>query len=59
MTLKEALVLAQEDINDISVDWDSPLGEIYKLLIEAGKREVQYRKYMPDNMTELLPGETK
>jgi hypothetical protein len=37
MTMDEAIKLIQEDIDDESVDWDTPLGEAYKMSFEALK----------------------
>ena len=58
MTTQEALKLIQQDIDDEKVDWDSPLGEAYKLSFEALKREQTWRKDNGFQSSDLLPRET-
>lgn len=59
MRLDEAIGLIQADIEDEDVDWDSPLGEAYKLSFEALKRcrEAMVNKTIWDYRP--LPGETE
>lgn len=58
MKLDEAIDLIQEDIDDEDVEWDSPLGEAYKLSFEA----LKFWKTLRDNGAlpsgTILPGET-
>ena len=57
MTIDEAIKLIQLDVDDEDVAWDTPLGEAYKLSLEAlkqvRKERTGYETYAPD----LLPGE--
>ena len=59
MTINEAIKLIQADIDDEDVEWDSPLGEAYKLGFEALKRFQDWRFVKSHLASELLPGETK
>lgn len=58
MTLDEAIKLIQEDIDDKSIDWDTPLGEAYKMSFEALKRVKDTRKRSVYAIRAPLPGET-
>ena len=59
MTIDEAMKLIQADIDDENIDWETPLGEAYKLSNEALKREKTWRRVGVDTDAQLLPGETK
>lgn len=58
MKLEKALKLIQADIDDKDVEWDSQLGEAYKLSFEA----LKCRKYQSEQTSKwadiLLLGET-
>jgi hypothetical protein len=58
MTLDEAIRLIQDDINDESVDWNTPLGEAYKLSFEALKLNRLMRETYAHPQLLVLPGET-
>ena len=59
MKLEEAIKLLQRDIdNPGSVDI-MDVNQAEKLLIKAGKRELQWRKDNGCQNSDLLPGETK
>jgi len=59
MNIDKAIKLIQLDIDDEDVDWDTLLGEAYKLSFEALKRygNLRWRNRIPD--WELLLGETE
>ena len=57
ITIDEAIKLIQSDIDDESVEWNSPLGEAYKLSFEALKRVKSHREYKIPSSAILLPGE--
>jgi len=59
MTIDEAIRLIQEDIGDEDVDWNSPLGEAYKLSFEALKVLSKRPFDWDDDNPFRLPGETK
>jgi len=59
MTIDEAIKLIQADIDDDDVDWNSPLGEAYKLGFEALKAEEKRRRFAIPDRANLLPGETE
>lgn len=57
ITLNEAIELIQKDIDDKSVDWDSPLGRAYKMSFEALKRIKANRRNELFSCRPPLPGE--
>ena len=59
MTIDKAIKLIQEDIDDEDVEWNSPLGEAYKLAYEALKRVKRTRNKRFPILGEELPGEDK
>ena len=59
MTIDEAIKLIQADIDDEDVEWNSPLGEAYKLGFEALKFVKRLRTHDDDFVIIKLPGETK
>ncbi len=59
MKIEKAIKLIQADIDDGDVEWDSPLGEAYKLSFEALKEIERARTYSVGLIPNLLPGETK
>lgn len=58
LTIDEAEKLIQADIDDESVEWDSPLGKAYMLSFEALKRIKKLRGYSMTQVDTRLPGET-
>ncbi len=58
ITINEAIKLIQTDIDDESVEWDSPLGRAYKLGFEALKSVKAMRRIYQSSYAPLLPGET-
>lgn len=59
MTTTEAIRLIQKDIDDEDVDWDSPLGEAYKMSFEALKDLKAERNVLIGLGKRMLPGETE
>jgi hypothetical protein len=57
MTIDEAIKLIQADIDDKDVEWDSSLGEAYKLSFEALKRIKVLRASELASPRTRLPGE--
>lgn len=54
----EGIKLIQSDIDDKTVDWDSPLGQAYKLSFEALKTVQAERTIYGFKRWRRLPGET-
>jgi len=59
MNLPKAIELIQLDIEDENVNWNTPLGEAYKLSFEALKRVKDMRISPCTTADELLPNETE
>jgi len=59
ISIGKAIKLIQADIADESVDWNSPLGEAYKMSFEALKREKYMRETYPKTPYSPLPGEAR
>jgi len=59
MTIDEAIKLIKKDVDDEDVEWNSPLGEAYKLSFEALRQIKQIRVYAKELYLPLLPGETE
>ena len=59
MRLDKARTLIEADIDDEDVEWNSPLGEAYKLSFEALKRIMENRRDGGTFGVPLLPGETE
>ena len=61
MTINEAVRLIQADINDESAEWNSPLGDAYRLGFEALKRVNGQREWGLRHAVIYiaLPGETE
>jgi len=58
MLLDEAITLIQADINDASVDWNTPLGTAYKLSFQAANYIQLARVCDPHSVPQRLYGET-
>lgn len=58
MKLKKAIELIHAEIDDDTLDWESPIGEAYHLAFEALKREQSNRDNPDWVMVGPLPGET-
>jgi hypothetical protein len=59
MTLDEAIILIQADMDDEDVDWNSQLGRAYKLSFEALKRILAWRNDNNEDFLWDLQGETE
>ncbi|KKN22387.1 hypothetical protein LCGC14_0915790 [marine sediment metagenome] len=59
MTIDEAIGILTNYVNHLPKGVNEDWIKANKLLIEAGKRELEYRESMPPRNGELLPGETK